>query len=106
MSDQEADIDRIKECARSLKRIHDTFEKRGNPAKGYGIGEIGSQKLLDAFDEFDSNWKIRRRKLTEELKVLHEITKTAAESYEQLDHELAEALRREDRQGSGQGGGR
>ncbi|WUO35015.1 hypothetical protein OHT21_27470 [Streptomyces sp. NBC_00286] len=97
-------MERIRECARALKRVHDTFEKRGNPAEGYGVAEIGAQKLLDAFEEFDSNWKIRRRKLTEELKTLHEITKAAADSYEQLDHELAEALRREDKQGSGTGG--
>lgn len=101
MGDQEADIGRIKESARALKRVHDTFEKRSNPAEGYGMGELGSRELLEAFDEFDSNWKIRRRKLMEELDKLHKITKTAADSYEELDSELARALRESDKEGGG-----
>ncbi|WP_282703308.1 hypothetical protein [Streptomyces sp. CC219B] len=101
MGDQEADIARIKECARALKRIKDTFAERANPAEGYGVEDIGSQKILDAFDEFGSNWKIHRKKLTEELEKLHTITKTAADSYETLDHELAEALRRADKEAGG-----
>ncbi|MEV6792669.1 hypothetical protein AB0M87_11820 [Streptomyces sp. NPDC051320] len=100
MSDQVADIERIKECARSLKRIHDTFEKRSDPSQGYGVGELGSQQLLDAFDDFGSNWKIHRKKLTEELQTLYGTTKTAAESYEKIDHELAEALRDQDKKSS------
>ncbi|MEU9735727.1 hypothetical protein [Streptomyces sp. NPDC048002] len=99
MGDQEADIARIKECARALQRIRDTFADRANPAEGYGVDEIGSQRILDAFDEFGGNWKIHRRKLGEELEKLRTITATAAESYETLDHELAEALRRSDREG-------
>ncbi|MBC9731534.1 hypothetical protein [Streptomyces sp. TRM68367] len=79
MSDQQADVDRIKECSRALKRIRDTFAERGNPADGYGVGEIGSQKILDVFEKFGSNWKIHRQRLTEELEKLHGITTTAAE---------------------------
>ncbi|NDZ80153.1 hypothetical protein G3I19_16830 [Streptomyces sp. SID10853] len=97
MSDQVADIERIKECAQALKRIHDTFEKRSDPSQGYGVGDLGSQKLLDAFDDFGSNWKIHRKKLAEELQTLYGITKTAAESYVKIDHELAEALRGTDK---------
>ncbi|MCP9991342.1 MULTISPECIES: hypothetical protein [Streptomyces] len=96
MGDQEADIARIKETARSLGRIRDTFAERANPAEGYGVDDLGSEKILDAFDTFADNWKIHRRQLTEELEKLHGITKSAAQSYEELDHELAEALRRTD----------
>ncbi|MFF4566023.1 hypothetical protein [Streptomyces sp. NPDC001435] len=99
MSDQQADIDRIRECSRALTGIRDTFADRANPAEGYGVGEIGSQKLLDAFEKFGSNWKIHRGKLTEELEKLAGITKTAADSYDKLDHELAEALRKADKDG-------
>ena len=97
MGDQEADIARIKETARSLGRIRDTFAERANPAEGYGVDDLGSDKILDAFDTFADNWKIHRRQLTEELEKLHGITKSAAQSYEELDHELAEALRRTDK---------
>ncbi|MCX4548887.1 MULTISPECIES: hypothetical protein [unclassified Streptomyces] len=106
MSDQQADIERIKECSRSLKRIHDTFDKRSDPSQGYGVAELGSQKLLDAFHTFGSNWKIHRGKLTEELESLYGITKTAAESYEKIDHELAEALRDQDKPSAGKSAGK
>ncbi|MEU1081437.1 hypothetical protein ABZ368_14520 [Streptomyces sp. NPDC005908] len=96
MGDQEADIARIKETARALGRIRDTFAERANPAEGYGVDDLGSERILNAFDTFAGNWKIHRRQLTEELEKLHGITKTAAQSYEELDHELAEALRRTD----------
>ncbi|MFC7809473.1 hypothetical protein [Streptomyces olivaceus] len=106
MGDQEADIDRIRESARALNRIKGTFAERANPADGYGVAEIGSQKILDAFDKFGSNWKIHRRQLTDELEKLHGITKAAADSYDKIDHELAEALRRADEEGkSGKKGG-
>ncbi|MEW2450692.1 hypothetical protein AB0896_24565 [Streptomyces parvulus] len=97
MGDQEADIDRIRECARALSRIRGTFAERANPAEGYGVGEIGSEKILDAFEKFGSNWKIHRRQLSDELEKLHGITKGAADAYDKIDHELAEALRRADR---------
>ncbi|MEU2994059.1 hypothetical protein ABZ772_27765 [Streptomyces griseoincarnatus] len=97
MGDQEADIARIKETARSLGRIRDTFAERANPAEGYGVDDLGSDKILDAFDTFADNWKIHRGQLTEELEKLHGITKSAAQSYETLDHELAEALRHTDK---------
>ncbi|MBQ1094965.1 hypothetical protein KBY55_02335 [Streptomyces sp. b94] len=101
MGDQEADIDRIRESARALKRIRGTFAERANPAEGYGVGEIGSEKILDAFEEFGSNWKIHRRQLTDELEKLHGITKGAADSYDKIDHALAEALRRADEKAKG-----
>jgi len=98
-SDQHADIDRIKECSRALKRIRDTFVEHANPADGFGIGELGSQRILDAFSKFDSNWKIHRGKLADELQSLHKFVKTVADSYESIDHELAEALRKSDKGG-------
>jgi hypothetical protein len=101
MGDQEADIDRLRESARALKRIRGTFAERANPAEGYGVGEIGSEKILDAFEKFGSNWKIHRRQLTDELEKLHGITKGAADSYDEIDHALAEALRRADEKAKG-----
>ncbi|MFJ5914235.1 hypothetical protein ACIQFW_00345 [Streptomyces ardesiacus] len=99
MGDQEADTARIRESARALKRIRGTFAERANPADGYGVDEIGSQKILEAFDKFGSNWKIHRRQLTDELEKLYGIVKAAADSYDKVDHELAEALRRSDETG-------
>ncbi|WBB58624.1 hypothetical protein O7599_23730 [Streptomyces sp. WMMC500] len=96
VSDIKADLERIRECSRALGRIHRTFSHHANPADGYGTGEIGSQQLVDTFSDFGSNWKIHRGKLTEELEKLGKITAAAAESYDKVDTDLANALRKED----------
>lgn len=93
MSDQKADLERIRECSDALKRIHDAFAKKADPAAGYGKSELGSQELIDAFSDFASNWKIHRKELAGELEKLCKLTSTFADSFEQIDHKLAEALR-------------
>ncbi|MET8132030.1 hypothetical protein ABZV24_08705 [Streptomyces sp. NPDC005251] len=101
MSDQTADITRIKESARSLSRIHREFSRNANPAGGLGVGTLGEQSLVDVFDDFGDNWKIHRERLTDELKKLSEILSTAAKAYEDIDHQLAEALRATDKKDAG-----
>jgi hypothetical protein len=93
VSDQTADIERIKESARSLSKIHREFDKNANPAEGLGTDILGDQGLVGVFDEFGDNWKIHRERLTEELENLSKLLSTAAKSYEDIDHALAEALR-------------
>ncbi|AKG43072.1 hypothetical protein H7827_20075 [Streptomyces sp. JH002] len=91
-----ADLERIRECADAILGIHDTFANSANPAEGYGKSELGATTLLDAFDDFEDNWSIRRGKLTDELKALGDIVAGAAEMYEGIDRELAQALRDND----------
>ncbi|MFD4623053.1 hypothetical protein [Streptomyces sp. NPDC058475] len=85
------DLDMIKDCSRSLGKIHREFEHHGNPADGYN-DELGHGGLKDAFDEFGSTWKKTRKKLTKEIKKLAEYTAAAAEKYEEIDHQLAKAI--------------
>ncbi|MEU1202814.1 hypothetical protein ABZ446_42295 [Streptomyces sp. NPDC005813] len=106
MSDQTADTDRIKESARSLSKIHREFSGNANPADGLGVGTLGEQQLVDVFEDFGSNWKIHRERLTDELKKLSEILSTAAKAYEDIDHQLAEALRGTDKKADGGKGGK
>ncbi|MGV9659447.1 WXG100 family type VII secretion target [Streptomyces koyangensis] len=87
-----ADLDMIRQCSRDLKKIHDEFEERGNPAEGYQE-DLGSEKLRDVFDDFSGTWKKTRKKLMEDLKNLSEYTRTAAKTYDEVDSELAKALR-------------
>jgi hypothetical protein len=92
MADRTAfDLDIIKDCSRSLKKIHREFEDHGNPADEYE-DDLGHSDLKDAFDEFGSTWKKTRKKLAKELEKLAEYTAAAAKSYEDIDHELAKAL--------------
>ncbi|MFJ2608884.1 hypothetical protein ACIQOU_20950 [Streptomyces sp. NPDC091279] len=92
MADRTAyDLDMIKECSRSLGKIHREFEEHGNPADGYD-DDLGHGGLKEAFDDFGSTWKKTRKKLSKELKKLAEYTDAAAQKYEEIDHELAKAI--------------
>ncbi|WP_330306563.1 MULTISPECIES: hypothetical protein [unclassified Streptomyces] len=106
MSDQTADISRIKESARSLSKIHREFKGNANPADGLGVDTLGERGLVDVFDDFGDNWKIHRERLTDELEKLSKILSTAAKAYEDIDHQLAEALRGTDKKDPGGKGGK
>ncbi|CAL9523499.1 hypothetical protein [Streptomyces sp. enrichment culture] len=104
MSDQTADLERIKDSADSLSKIHREFEKNANPAEGLGVSVLGDQGLVDVFDDFGDNWKIHRERLTDELEKLSKILSAAAKAYDDLDHQLAEALRSTDKKPGPKGG--
>ncbi|CAL9525775.1 hypothetical protein SUDANB21_03945 [Streptomyces sp. enrichment culture] len=87
-----ADLAAIKECSRDLAKIYGEFEKHGNPADEYGSA-IGHGGLKDAFSDFGDTWKKTRKKLMKELEQLSEFTRTAAKAYDDIDHELAKAIR-------------
>ncbi|MEU3900160.1 hypothetical protein [Streptomyces sp. NPDC045251] len=86
------DLDLIKECSKSLYRMHREFKDNGNPADEYGDA-LGSEKLRDVFGDFSDTWKKNRKKLMEDIENLAKYTGNAAKSYEEIDHELANALR-------------
>lgn len=87
-----ADLAAIKKCSRDLGKIHNEFERNGNPADEYGSA-VGHGGLKDAFSEFGDTWKKTRKKLMKELEQLAEFTSTAAKAYDKIDHELAKAIR-------------
>ncbi|MCE7080594.1 hypothetical protein [Streptomyces sp. ST2-7A] len=91
-----ADLDRIRECSEALTGIHEAFSNAANPLDGADRTTVGSQELVDVFDEFEDNWRLGREKLLAELEKLAGITEFAAESYEAVDRELAAALRAND----------
>ncbi|MFE2050367.1 hypothetical protein ACFXAS_17890 [Streptomyces sp. NPDC059459] len=101
MSDQTADVTRIKESGSALSKIHRDFKNRANPAEGLGVSTLGDQGLVKVFDDFGDNWKIHRERLMEELEKLSKILSTAAKAYEDIDHQLAEALRGTDKKKPG-----
>ncbi|MFJ1972978.1 hypothetical protein ACIO93_30410 [Streptomyces sp. NPDC087903] len=95
-----ADLGVIRDCSDSLFRIHREFKEHGNPADGYH-DDLGSDKLRDVFDEFSDTWKKTRKKLMEDIENLAKYTKTAADTYDEVDHKLAEALRDAKKNGKG-----
>ncbi|WP_328342189.1 hypothetical protein [Streptomyces violaceus] len=87
-----ADLDTIKDCSDSLFVIHREFKDNANPAEGYS-DDLGSGELRDVFDEFSDTWKKTRKKLMKDIENLAKYTKTAADSYDEVDRKLAQALR-------------
>jgi uncharacterized protein YukE len=86
------DLDLIKRCSNSLYGIHREFKENGNPANGYG-DSLGSEKLRDSFEDFSETWEKNRKKLMEDIESLAKYTADAAKAYEDIDHDLAQALR-------------
>ncbi|MFJ2773609.1 WXG100 family type VII secretion target [Streptomyces sp. NPDC087300] len=95
-----ADLAAIKKCSRDLGKIHDEFDRNGNPADEYGDA-VGHGGLKDAFSEFGDTWKKTRKKLMKELEKLAEFTSTAAKTYDKIDEELAKAIREAKAQSKG-----
>ncbi|WP_326694258.1 MULTISPECIES: hypothetical protein [unclassified Streptomyces] len=87
-----ADISMIKGCSRDLTKIHREFDQHGNPADGYADA-LGHSGVQDSFHEFGTTWKKTRKHLMKEIKKLADMTAVAAEKYEEIDHELANAIR-------------
>ncbi|MFD4522693.1 hypothetical protein ACFWP7_01880 [Streptomyces sp. NPDC058470] len=86
------DLDVIKGMGTGLsnvKKAFDGLEKLGDKYED----DFGNGDLSDKFGDFVSNWEISREKLTGEVDTLAQIAKAAAEAYEDIDHQLAEAVR-------------
>ncbi|MFE7172418.1 hypothetical protein [Streptomyces sp. NPDC057616] len=86
------DLDVIKGMGRglgSIKKAFDGLEDLG----GKYEDDFGNGDLADKFGDFADNWKLSRKRLTDEIDALSQIAKAAAEAYEDIDHQLAEAIR-------------
>src|SRR4051794_30288106 len=87
-----ADLDAIREMGVGLSNVKKAFDGLGKLSGKYGE-DFGHGGLADKFEDFAGNWEISRKKLTEEVETLAKIAKAAAKVYEDIDHQLAEAIR-------------
>ncbi|MET8447725.1 hypothetical protein [Streptomyces sp. NPDC005209] len=87
-----ADLDAIREMGVGLSNVKKAFEGLDKLSGKYGEG-FGHGGLADKFEDFASNWDISRKKLTGEVETLAKIAKEAAKVYDDIDHQLAEAIR-------------
>lgn len=88
---QRLDLDVIESMGRGLSSIKKAFD---------GIGKLddysddfGNEHLAGKFTDFADNWEMSREKLTGEVDALANIAKAATKAYEDIDHQLAEAIR-------------
>ncbi|MFQ3556741.1 hypothetical protein QZN11_08065 [Streptomyces gramineus] len=99
------DLDVLKSVATGIEKIVE--ELQGLDDKGvYGWSResVGHEELTDRLDDFADNWDYKRGKLEGELAKLAAITKAAAQAYDQMDTDLANAVRKQEKQPRGQGG--
>ncbi|MFJ9346952.1 hypothetical protein [Streptomyces sp. NPDC101237] len=99
------DLDVLKSVATGIEKI--VGELQGLDDKGaYGWSReiVGHEELTDRLDDFADNWDYKRGKLEGELARLAAITKAAAQAYDQMDTELANAVRKQEKQPRRQGG--
>ncbi|WP_128375980.1 hypothetical protein [Streptomyces cavernae] len=98
------DLDVIKSVSKGLNSIVEELERLDDEDKyGWSREVIGHEELTNRLDDFATNWDYKRSKLEEELKKLAGITKAAAEAYEQIDTDLANALRKQEKKSKGSG---
>ncbi|MFE1440897.1 hypothetical protein [Streptomyces sp. NPDC058739] len=72
-----------------IKRAFDDLDK----LHGGCADDIGHSGLAGKLEDFAGNWEISRKKLTEDVEALSKLAKDAAKVYEDVDHQLAEAIR-------------
>ncbi|MFF1676060.1 hypothetical protein ACFVYG_08510 [Streptomyces sp. NPDC058256] len=88
----------IKSVSTGLSKIVDELERLDDKGKyGWSQEIIGHEELTNRLNDFATNWDYKRSKLEEELKKLSGITKAAAEAYEMIDTELANAVRKQEK---------
>ncbi|MFE1286652.1 hypothetical protein [Streptomyces sp. NPDC058751] len=86
------DLDVIREMGTGLSNVKKAFDGLGKLSEKYE-DDFGDGDLADKFVDFAENWEISREKLTGEIDALAQIAKAAAKAYEDIDHQLAEAVR-------------
>lgn len=86
------DLQVIRDMGKGLGKIHKAFEGLEGIVDEYS-DDLGNEELADTLDEFESNWNLCRENLMSEVEFLAQVASAAAEAYEQIDHDLANALR-------------
>jgi len=86
------DLDAIKSMGTGLSNIKKAFDGLEDLGSKYDE-DFGDGDLSDKFHDFAKNWKLSRGRLTGEVDTLAQIAKAAAKAYEDIDHQLAEAIR-------------
>ncbi|WAU79076.1 hypothetical protein O1Q96_04500 [Streptomyces sp. Qhu-G9] len=86
------DLEVIRGMGRGLGNIKKSFDGLED-LKGKYDEDFGNSDLKDKFEDFVDNWKLSRKELTEEIDALSKIAKAAAGAYEDIDQQLADAIR-------------
>lgn len=94
MPDLEVDTAVLIDAGSSLRVVAAEFEHADNNSES-AADAVGHNDLADRVREFADNWDIRRGEMMQKIATLAEAASQAGESFEQLDRDLAAALRGE-----------
>ncbi|MGY4982893.1 hypothetical protein ACWCYL_38095 [Streptomyces sp. 900105755] len=99
------DLDVLKSVSTGIEKIVEELQGLDDKNKyGWSREVVGHEELTDRLDDFADNWDYKRGKLEGELAKLAAITKAAAQAYEQIDTDLANAVRKQEKKPQRQGG--
>ncbi|MET8178497.1 hypothetical protein [Streptomyces sp. NPDC005336] len=87
-----ADLTVIRGMADGLKHVHTAFKEISKLNERYE-DDLGHGDLSHAIGEFADNWDKSREELMGEVDTMAKIAKAAAEAYDDIDKQLAKALR-------------
>ena len=85
--------------------MNPTYCKIGVPQSDTHDNLQPEENTYEHSKHFGDNWRVHRERLADELEKLSKILTTASKAYEDIDHQLAEALRGTDSKKPGTGGG-
>jgi malate synthase len=88
------DPERLSTLASNLGDITDDL-KNDRDLKSYDVEDVSHQTVADAIDDFVNDWDDKRNKLLEKVESLAEMADKSHEQFEQVDLDLAAALKEE-----------
>jgi hypothetical protein len=94
MSDLKIDTWKLRECGASLQFVAQEFSSAEAIAENYAE-TIGHPGLADKVNDFADNWSVTREEMLGSIQKLAEAATQAGEIFEEIDIELAAALRGE-----------
>ena len=89
--DLSIDMESLRALAEDLSAIRDEFENADDNADDTADA-TGHDELRDVVNSFADEWRIRRGKMMEDLNKLTDIIGQIADTFTQVDTELAKAL--------------
>lgn len=94
MADLSVDTAVLIESGHALRAVASEFEHADDNSED-AADAVGHPDLADRVREFADNWRIRRGEMVQKIATLGEAASTTGETFEQLDRDLAAALRGE-----------
>ncbi|MET0930912.1 MAG: hypothetical protein ABWX74_15435 [Aeromicrobium sp.] len=83
--------DRLLEVQSALKTVHTNFSDAEKLSEAWG-DVVGHRGLADTLDDFSGNWDDTRDNMLEGITAMADAAGAMAETFEDLDNQLAEAL--------------